>query len=162
MPDDKKRFKAHGFVGHIEKPLDKKELARVIALYLDAESTLDESNIDLDLAEGTKEIVEISALDQLAADTSEEVLPQLVDVFIRDAEQRIKEINEDNNVDILERHLHTLGSSASLYGLKPCAERARFLEQQCKQGIDISVEVKPFITLCQQSLDALIEAMKGR
>jgi len=162
MPDDKKRFKAHGFVGHIEKPLDKKELARAISLYLKAEPTLGGIIIDQGLSEKTRKVIEISALDQLAADTSEEVLPQLVEVFVRDAEQRIKEIGEDNNADILERHLHTLGSSASLYGLKPCAERARFLELQCKQGIDIGSEIESFIMLCQQSLDALIEAVKVR
>jgi HPt (histidine-containing phosphotransfer) domain-containing protein len=194
MPEDKLRFEQYGLQGHIEKPLDKKELLRVLSCflkasthngtisreldkYLDAESGRElESELGRELSEELEGeshesiarevtpsvVINTSCLDTLAADTSEEVLPQLVEIFTQDAKQRLDQLANSHEKDVIERHLHTLGSSAALYGLTACSDRARQLERCLIEGKDASAELPTFVRLCEQSLEALTQAVGAR
>lgn len=166
MPEDKLRFEQHGLQGHIEKPLDKKELLRVLSSYLTVNNQKGfisgGVNQNLDQTSVSKVVVDVSCLDALAADTSEEVLPQLVEIFIQDANQRLKQLSNSQEQDVIERHLHTLASSAALYGLSECSQQARKLERRFMDGQGASVDLPTFILLCEQSLKALNEIISLR
>lgn len=164
MPEDKRRFIEHGLLGHIEKPLDKKELLRAVSKYLEVNNSGSPTEGELVKQESriAAVLIDLPRLDRLAADTSEEVLPQLVEVFTNDALQRLKQIEESSELKVIERHLHTLGSSAALYGLVSLSEEARRLETALIQGEDISRNLAPFVRCGEQSVDLLMATLKER
>lgn len=159
MSEDKLRFKAAGFDAHLEKPLDKTQLYQVIAPYLESDA------IEIAAAQTEKvvpavateyELIDKRKLDQLAKDTSEEDLLPLAQVFIEDAQKRLQQLkSESAEPQLVERNLHTLASSAALYGLMPFSASARALEREYQNAQTASEKLPDFIRLAEQSLSAL-------
>jgi PAS domain S-box-containing protein len=176
MPEDEQRFLAHGMTDYIEKPLDKQRLLGVISRYLRL-SPKPEQGVDTVDAQSIHESenpehllspkLDPKKIEQLVKDTSEEVFPELCQIFINDASERLDELQQESldlNLDLnmVERQLHTLGSSAALYGLMQFCEQARVLEQQCMAGCSVIRELPAFITLGRESLVSLEKCMQTR
>ncbi|EAR62000.1 ATP-binding protein, partial [Neptuniibacter caesariensis] len=161
--EDKQRFSREGMQGHLEKPLDKTVLLQTVSPYLMPSSELAPVSYDAEPVEEQVDLLNVDKLDQLARDTSEDVLPELVAVFQTDARTRLEALEAtDIDMDETRRHLHTLGSSGALYGLSVLSERARFLERCCLDNKDVSEELADFVELAAASLDNLSNHMIDR
>ncbi|WP_415883769.1 response regulator [Neptuniibacter sp. QD34_54] len=157
MPEDREKINQYQMSGYLEKPLDKKVLVQVISPLL-ATYKVDSSkqSIDSVVTDDGTELLEPDYVNQLARDTSEEVLPQLVNVFKEDVDKRLEELsNPDIDDALLERNLHTIGSSSALYGLMALSKKARSLEKVCREGGCARGSLLDFLALAQQSLDCL-------
>ncbi|WP_415905327.1 response regulator [Neptuniibacter sp. QD48_55] len=164
MPEDREKINRYDMSGYLEKPLDKKVLVQVISPLL-ATYKVDSSkeSIGSVVADDGTELLEPDYVNQLARDTSEEVLPQLVNVFKEDVDKRLEELsNPDIDDAVLERNLHTIGSSSALYGLMTLSKKARSLEKVCREGGCVRASLLDFLVLAQQSLDCLDQFMLER
>ncbi len=168
--EDKRRFSEAGMQGHLEKPLDKTVLLQTVAPYLtpelhktaEADSNPGVSELSLG-ATSVEDLLKIEQLDQLARDTSEEVLPELAGVFIQDAQSRLQQLlDKASDAAQIERNLHTLGSSGALYGLQEMSDRARQLEAECRAGHSVKAEIIVFAELVEQSFEVLQAHLKQR
>lgn len=156
--------------GHLEKPLDKTVLLQTVAPYLTPalhkKAEIDSSPGVSELSQAAtsaEDLLNIEQLDQLARDTSEEVLPELAGVFIQDAQSRLQQLlDKASDAVLIERNLHTLGSSGALYGLQEMSDRARQLEAECRAGHSVSNEIMGFAELVEQSLEVLQVHLKLR
>jgi PAS domain S-box-containing protein len=177
MPEDEQRFLANGMSDYVEKPLDKNRLLQVIGRYLPSSLGLIQgANENLDAPAEKRErkpedllspMLDPEKIEQLVKDTSEEILPELCQIFISDASERLDELQQENldrNLDLnmVERQLHTLGSSAALYGLIRFCEQARLLEQQCIAGCSVTAELAAFVILGRESLEHLEKHIQAR
>ncbi|WP_299178717.1 response regulator [uncultured Neptuniibacter sp.] len=164
--EDKQRFDHIGMQGYLEKPLEKTVLFQTIAPYL-AEVGHQQcpafTESCSDNVSALHALMDTRRIDQLARDTSEEVLPELAAVFITDAHTRLAQIQAGSlQLSDTERHLHTLGSSAALYGLQPMSEQARLLEVQCRSGDRVDESLDSFSALVDASLQALQAHIESR
>jgi len=167
MPGDKERFLSLGMSDYIEKPLDKVRLLQVVGHYLQASS---QPTVSDDQAgdNATSEIIDMSKLYHLANDTSPELIPELAQVFIDDSKQRLTELEAalpqfaHADKEEIERNLHTLGSSAALYGLTELSTAARRLERRCMEESyeDVQKGLPVFLELGTRSRAALTDVIE--
>jgi HPt (histidine-containing phosphotransfer) domain-containing protein len=95
--------------------------------------------IDPDVIEGLRE---------LGGDDEPELLAELIEIFLRDAPQRIGEIERGlrtSDIALLERASHTLKSSSANIGALGLSELCRRIERSAREGslrgLDTLVEV---------------------
>jgi len=160
LAEDKARFKDAGMRAHLEKPLEKAVLKQIILPFFSEQPDFLSHELESFTAASDEEqptdLIDLHKLDALAADTSEEVLPELVAIFNKDVRSRIIELaNSELNPEDTERHLHTIGSSALMYGLIVLSQQARALEAKCQKGLDVSSDLNSFIKVAKNSIDAL-------
>ncbi|WP_420597987.1 response regulator [Neptuniibacter sp.] len=161
--DAKQEFLNEGMQDHLEKPLDKSILLQTISPYLSCMHENESYDCIVEEPIENALLLDIAKLDQLARDTSDEVLPELVNVFKSDARSRLNSLAK---VEIEEseakRHFHTLGSSGALYGLIELANKARKLESLCVEGKDFKEELQDFLEMATESLQVLDNHMSER
>lgn len=114
-----------------------------------------------------QQLINHEALERLAADVSEAMLPELVSLFMKSARDRLADIDtaeqQDTVVSVLpdiRRQLHSLGSSMALYGLQRCSDEARRLEKA--PPAELSPQLVEFTLLARQSLQALSDSLSER
>lgn len=81
-------------------------------------------------------LVDEATLNQLVNDTSAEVVPELIEFYLIDAQKRlslIKEAADKQDFYALEFETHTLGSSAAAHGNTALGAACRRIELHCKQ-----------------------------
>jgi len=186
MLEDKQRFLAAGMQDVIEKPIDKQTMLATIAKYLPATYSAVELPNKTSAAPGFRSKstqshcssaavnVDWQCIEKLATDTSEQQLPSLVDIFLRDIEHRLLKIQQlqrlqisDQSIKELQREFHTIGSSSALYGLVQLSAIARQLETQLQAekliepGM-LNELVASFVELAQQGLAVLDQYMQSR
>jgi CheY-like chemotaxis protein len=105
----------------------------------------------------TIELINHEAIEQLVADVSEEVFPELTDLFIESTEQRLELLEQADKQQYtcaisaeVRLQLHTLASSMALYGLVHSAQSARYLEHAADSEVQHQLEV--FCEKARQSL----------
>ncbi|MCO4759850.1 MAG: response regulator, partial [Oceanospirillaceae bacterium] len=165
MPGDQECFLKQGMSDYVEKPIDKQRLLKVVGRYLQTDEVIEPEQSD----PNSDSLMEPERLKRLAEDTSYEMVPELAQVFLDDSGERLQSLSEmtrpfltENHAEI-ERHMHTLGSSAALYGLTVFHDQSRCLEHACQVGDYALVEkgLTEFIELGQQSRHTLAEVIKG-
>ncbi|WP_062665631.1 PAS domain S-box protein [Grimontia celer] len=105
-------------------------------------------------------IVDEPTLIQLARDTSADLVPELIEFYIKDARQRIETIaTAASNADhyALEFEAHTLGSSAAAHGNKQLCRFCRNIEKNCiDQNFELALESAQAIAgVAEKSFEAL-------
>lgn len=138
----------NGFDGFIPKPFKKKELFKEIQQHLSIQKDLSipkhlslnaensssneklhsntkpSENDSLELLERSilnEAILERAILEQLAEDTSPDIIPKMIKVFIEENERRLLQIEQaltNKDADAIGDHVHSLKSSAGTYGAK--------------------------------------------
>ena len=81
-------------------------------------------------------IIDFSVLDQLAEDTSPELVPELIELYSGDADHRIARIEKaivEDDIEVLSFEVHTIGSSAGAHGNIRLFKLAREIERLCQE-----------------------------
>lgn len=144
MKGDRERFLAAGMDDYLTKPLNLELMLEKVARWSSerpANPPVNETLATVAVEEpAAEEFVDRAILQQLAQDTSPELIPELVSVFVGDARERLQRITaalDEQAVDNQRMESHALGSSAASFGLPRLHQQARRAEQAC---IDGSVE----------------------
>ncbi|WP_136680310.1 response regulator [Neptunomonas sp. XY-337] len=156
--EDRRRYSEVGMAGFLEKPLERTQMLQTISPYLKTRevAVVKEVAVDDHPPTAKTDLFDRSKLDQLARDTSEEALPSLVTVFINDANARIEQLNDPSlAAEVAERHAHTLGSSALLYGLTALSAQARKVEACYREGKRLDQEQDLLCDIAKESLHLL-------
>ena len=99
-------------------------------------------------------------LEQLGQDAGEELLPQLVTIFIEDGQKNLAELEQAllrRDAEQLLLLAHTLKSVCATYGATVCHGEAQRLEQACRQGNWSQME--QLVAALQHSLPASSQAL---
>jgi len=153
MTGDREAFLAVGMDDYIQKPINREALLRVVARWTEGaagehaspsgtdDATAHGQNAQVETStgtgDGTVELVDAQTLVQLGRDTDPKLVPELVELFIADAQQRIVRITtalEDGDLAAVDHEVHALGSSSATYGLPLIHRLARRCEAALREG----------------------------
>jgi len=138
VDEDRKTYFEAGMNDVITKPLRKMDLARLLRKFSSCEGT---EEIDASLP-AVSSLIDTATLSQLLKDVGTGSFHALAESFIGDARTRLKQIqlhDEQGNMENLIREVHTLGSSAGMFGACDLQSQCLQLESRWKSGSDISI-----------------------
>ena len=142
LADSRERFLAAGMNDYVTKPVDRPTLAATVLKWAET-GTADLGEPGSDVGEGP--LVDDDALQALGEDTSFELIPRMVGVFVEELQSRASHIAEGvetHDSRRLASEAHALKSSAATYGAVAIAEHARRLDQACKDGNQLEAEAQ--------------------
>lgn len=170
LSGDKERFLASGMNDYLTKPIQRSSILHCIAHWTESDELVNfESqnsvNQDTTESEQTNDLVDESILEQLVMDTSAEVVPELLLLYIDDAKVRLDKIQSaltNKDEKILEFESHTLGSSAIAHGNLQLHSCARKIERLCIEGHSEQAFtlIPPLFDLAEKSFYLLTKRLK--
>lgn len=128
----RERVLESGMDDYLSKPVDKVLMAQKIDQWA-AKSKRSATQV-------VDNLVDTAVLQQLALDTSEELVPQMLKVFIRELamrNDRIADSIKQKDLGALAREAHALKSSAATFGAAAIAEHARKLDDASRSGEEL-------------------------
>lgn len=141
LQGDREKFIQVGMNEHVTKPVDKALILDCIARWTSISNQYpNEEDSSDDIPEDTPivdDVVDERVLQTLVRDTSKEIVPELIALYIKDANVRIDKIDEAiqiNNRKQLAFETHTLGSSAAAHGNMTIFKKCREIETLCREG----------------------------
>ncbi|MFK5980018.1 MAG: ATP-binding protein [Rhizobiaceae bacterium] len=135
MRGDRESLLSKGMDDYLPKPVSKPQLLNMVKKWTGSVITGSVVDEDITLVEDT--ILDYAALNQMAEDTSEEMLPELIDTFIihaRDRFQKIIAAAEKMDLKQLENEAHALKGSAMTFGTVRLHLLANDLELASRNG----------------------------
>jgi PAS domain S-box-containing protein len=150
--EDVDRCHAAGMDGFVAKPVDKQKLFETLQHYLPGPHPVaevcNEASQPVAVAdgvepEGSGALLDDAAISQLAEDTSAELVPKMVSLFIEEIVKRAGRVSEGLNslpLESLEDEAHTLKSCAGTFGAIRLQGLAKAMEAACRQGNRKSAE----------------------
>jgi len=150
---DRDKFISKGMNDYISKPVTKQRLYEILCKWLPREKT--DMTEDQHTTDTTRlPVLDTGVFEQLARDTSEEIVPRMLAAFCKETRTRIdvlRQLGETDTTDFerLQREAHTLKSSASTFGATELHRVAHDMEAACRNGEQ---------TRALEMLDALIES----
>jgi len=115
----------------------------------------------------TVNLIDFNAVEQLVADVTDEMFPELGQLFLESSAQRILRIENAVQADKVQashseikHELHTLASSMALYGLARCSKYARYLEHATADELNQHLSI--FSQLARESLTEFGQLMVSR
>ncbi|NNJ91123.1 MAG: PAS domain S-box protein, partial [Gammaproteobacteria bacterium] len=172
MEEEIDRYLTEGMNDHLSKPCNKEDMLRCIVKWTTLETSIAATspepileNTSSSTHNGT-ELVDDKVITQLIHDTSEEIVPELLEFYIIEANKLISNILEaksNHDAQALEFHSHTLGSSSGAHAAMQLHELARKIEHYCRDGYaDKAFElIDELQVLAEQSFKALAEIAQG-
>jgi PAS domain S-box-containing protein len=146
LSGDRANFIAAGMDDYLSKPIDRTATLSCISHWTmskkdnmsvsDTHGITSETDLVTDTETDNCPLVNEQVLQQLVNDTSAEIVPELLILYIEDSEKRVEIIKHaiiDEDFEILEFEAHTIGSSAIAHGNSKLHELARITEKHCKQ-----------------------------
>jgi PAS domain S-box-containing protein len=138
---DRDRFVSAGMNDYISKPVTKHRLYEILDKWLPRENTT-MSDDAMTTAETTRSaILDTGVFDQLARDTSPEIVPKMLAAFSKETLGRIEILKQlagtgSDAADFvqLQREAHTLKSSAATFGAIELHRIARDVEAACRNN----------------------------
>ena len=167
LKDDSESFLNKGMNAYLDKPIEKRHLFACVADFISpltvSKVVEEKDEVLLNKAELTMSLIEEASLQQLINDTSLEVLPELIDIFQQDVNERTTSLEAFSSLSgvmsadqEIERHLHTLSSSCAIYGLQKMHLKGRELEALCQQEISkVKPQLAEFVMLAHESVAEL-------
>lgn len=188
LSGDRERFIEQGMDDYLTKPVNRSKMLACISHWLnnptdnnvsDSEAPMDHEQPDTpethnqmgntnmtgipDIDDAA--IIDFSVLEQLAEDTSPELVPELIELYSGDAEQRIQRIEtaiKTNDIDVLSFEVHTIGSSAGAHGNMRLFKLSREIERLCQEKqFEEAVQLAAFFPdIAHTSIEQLVEHRK--
>jgi PAS domain S-box-containing protein len=153
MTGDREAFLAAGMDDYLQKPINREALLGAIARWSQGAASEQVIGSRADDAGGHDDqardglaaggdqaavaMVDAETLAQLGRDTSPELVPELVGLFVADARERIARIAsalQEERLEVVDHEVHALGSSSATYGLPAMHRLARRCEEALRAG----------------------------
>ncbi|MCF6336784.1 MAG: ATP-binding protein [Gammaproteobacteria bacterium] len=147
LSGDRERFIQAGMDDYLTKPLDRAAALYCIARWTNTINTKESPNKHTISPASTfsadtgdryvDSLVNTHVLQQLARDTSPEIIPELLTLYIDDARKRVKQIEAamtTSDFKTLEFENHALSSSAITHGNPKLHSLAQKIERLCQHG----------------------------
>lgn len=162
--EDRHRCKQAGMNGFIAKPATMNSLLSEINEHLKRKYQTDEIQksefFHQQSTVKSLKFLDTEILEQLKVETSHEIFPEMIGIFIEEANQRIENIDQaikENDFKKLAIEIHTLKSTSATFGAAKLAEITKQIDLMCKRNekqaaFSKANEVK---TLCQLTLEKL-------
>ena len=138
---DKERFIEAGMNDYLSKPINRAATLNCIARWTDnlvkQQDIIKPAATDKKSQESDAAYVDEAVLQQLVRDTSAEIVPELMLLYIEDSRERMALIDEaitKQDFNTLEFEAHTIGSSAVAHGNAKLHAQARHVEHLCQQN----------------------------
>lgn len=189
---DKERFLEQGMDDYLTKPVNRTKMLTCIEQWLEKsprqttstssthdvtdENDLIQSDSDFSNQMETNSmtgipdidnapVIDFTVLEQLAEDTSPELVPELIELYSGDAAHRIERIEQSiitNDIDILSFEVHTIGSSAGAHGNMQLFKISREIERLCQEKyFEEAFELARFFpAIAHVSIEQLVEHRK--
>jgi HPt (histidine-containing phosphotransfer) domain-containing protein len=152
--------------GFLTKPLTlgrlQSELLRILESQSNSESVSTQMNhikaIEVDLQESVisaddaeKQVINIDIIHRLQEETSTELFPQMIDLFIEQGQNRINAIVnsiQEHDFKTLASEIHTLKSESTTFGASHLGALSIEVNYLCKQGskqqaFELATRLKP-------------------
>lgn len=162
MRGDREIGLAAGMNDYLARPVNRQQLFAAIARQRDRPRPVPPASVSSINRDGTTQAprLDCDLLEQLGADTSPEMLPEFLRLYLGDASTRLKDIVQahlDENFEQLKFETHALGSSAAQYGLPRVHMLARRLESLCHEEryLEAAVLTEELIAEAEKSFVAL-------
>jgi PAS domain S-box-containing protein len=175
LQGDEESFREAGASDYLAKPVTKRDLLHTIWRWIGRER----EDVDLAHAQSLDDVVESdhhdadsksaqglvdeSVIQKLIADTSVDIIADLLRGYLDDTRQRMSRIEEaakQKDVNKLQFEVHALGSSAATYANLELHRLARMIEHAAKQGKnDDALQAVPDL---QAVADASLEGIEER
>jgi PAS domain S-box-containing protein len=134
---DREKFLAAGMNDYISKPVDKQLLLEVLDRWLPEGPGAAQATTATEPTSQPSQVLDINTLEQLARDTSPEMLPRMLAAFREETNSRVQAISRHLSppaVEQLQREAHSLKSSAGTFGAFDLQQLALELELACRNG----------------------------
>ncbi len=137
---DRDNFIHAGMNDYISKPVTKHRLYELLGNWLPREHTdMTEDTHTTTTGTDPSAVLDTRVFEQLALDTSEEIVPMMLAAFCKETRSRIdilRQIGEHEPTDFkqLQHEAHTLKSSAATFGATDLNQVAAAVELACRNG----------------------------
>ena len=139
---DRERFLAAGMNDYLTKPIRRADIEKHLALIVDARSSEESAPAPTQpLAAAASEelsaLLDVSELESLAAATSSEVVPVVVEEYLRELSGRLEQAlaaMRSKNFDDLKKVTHAIAGASASTGAQRLREIAKGIELDCMAG----------------------------
>jgi PAS domain S-box-containing protein len=136
---DREKFLQAGMNDYISKPITKHRLYEILNQWLPLEQASMQEDSQPSATSTHTQILDTGVFEQLARDTSPEIVPKMLAAFSKETTGRIdtlKQLADAGAADHeqLQREAHTLKSSAATFGASELHAIARDVETACRAG----------------------------
>jgi HPt (histidine-containing phosphotransfer) domain-containing protein len=107
--------------------------------------------------------VDADAIERLIEDTSIDLLPNMVGIFIDELREQVETLEtaaDESDIAMLERESHVMKSSAAIFGLRRVRDSAERLNIACRS--DEPESALPLVPLLVREISPSIEALQRR
>ena len=136
---DREKFLHAGMNDYISKPITKHRLYEILDQWLSRKEITMQEHARPAAKKAHRPVLDAGVFEQLARDTSPEVVPKMLAAFSQETQGRIdtlKQLADAGGTDQeqLQREAHTLKSSAATFGATELQEIAQDVEMACRAG----------------------------
>ncbi|WP_434354775.1 PAS domain S-box protein [Parasalinivibrio latis] len=169
LSGDKERFLAAGMDDYLSKPVNRSALVTAIGKWTSQKtSSVSENSLTpVDTSDSIQQTnviatsyVDEATITQLVEDTSEQIVLELVELYIEDSKVLLSKIVDAvdlKDIQKLEFETHTLGSSAAAHGNLALCQIAREIEHSCINGneVDALGKLEALLQTAEKSFNAI-------
>lgn len=158
MKGDRDKFIDAGMNDYLQKPVQKDKILNCIAQWANGTQTRPSDSPRLINTGNDQELLDVQYLIRLAEDTSPDMVPELIEIYLNDAHERLTRLKNAmvaRDFETIELETHTLGSSAATYGLMKLHKLCRQAEATC-----LSDHKENVLPLCAELIEAAEKSWK--
>jgi PAS domain S-box-containing protein len=135
MPGDAEKCLAAGMDGHLAKPLDRSQLLSAVERALDSRPRRPRAPVPAAEPGGMgAPLLDRETLEELRAAVGPGRLPQLIAVFTKETDARVRRMAPLTDPVQIEEEAHGLKAAAATFGAMALRDAAQAIEQACREN----------------------------